>query len=196
MASTGLLIVSNTKQIINTLSSLEKYVNCLYIHLNIPLTANAPAPIWSKILSQLYVDSSSKKNLDLRILVSPLKRYNFDYIRTLRPIEMIFSDHGPHYHHELCENLRDRLKVSTCPIYCDEGSSCTELTVPQASNSDQIEMYDTVVLGGTFDRIHLGHKIFLSQAVLRARQKLVVGVTTEKMTKGIYKIRLQNLNGI
>jgi phosphopantetheine adenylyltransferase / dephospho-CoA kinase len=41
--------------------------------------------------------------------------------------------------------------------------------------------YNTVVLGGTFDRLHVGHKILLSEAALRAHKRLVVGVTDVNM---------------
>lgn len=41
--------------------------------------------------------------------------------------------------------------------------------------------FNSVVLGGTFDRLHVGHKILLSEAALRARKRLVVGVTDVNM---------------
>lgn len=47
---------------------------------------------------------------------------------------------------------------------------------------DESEMrYNSVVLGGTFDRLHVGHKILLSEAALRAHKRLVVGVTDVNM---------------
>ncbi|OAD58542.1 Bifunctional coenzyme A synthase [Eufriesea mexicana] len=44
--------------------------------------------------------------------------------------------------------------------------------------------YKKVVVGGTFDRIHNGHKIILSEAVLRCTEKLLVGVTDTNMLSG------------
>ncbi|PBC32004.1 Bifunctional coenzyme A synthase [Apis cerana cerana] len=44
--------------------------------------------------------------------------------------------------------------------------------------------YKNVVLGGTFDRIHNGHKIFLSEALLRCTEKLTIGVTDQSMLSG------------
>lgn len=46
---------------------------------------------------------------------------------------------------------------------------------------DSDKKYNTVVLGGTFDRLHVGHKILLSEAALRAQKRLVVGVTDVNM---------------
>lgn len=45
----------------------------------------------------------------------------------------------------------------------------------------EVGKYNTVVLGGTFDRLHVGHKILLSEAALRAHKRLVVGVTDVNM---------------
>jgi len=43
------------------------------------------------------------------------------------------------------------------------------------------ELYESVVLGGTFDRLHKGHKILLSTAALKCTKKLTVGVTDISM---------------
>lgn len=46
---------------------------------------------------------------------------------------------------------------------------------------EQETKYNSVVLGGTFDRLHIGHKILLSAAALRAKRRVVVGVTDVNM---------------
>lgn len=46
---------------------------------------------------------------------------------------------------------------------------------------DSDKKYNSVVLGGTFDRLHVGHKILLSEAALRAQKRLVAGVTDVNM---------------
>lgn len=60
----------------------------------------------------------------------------------------------------------------------EEGSNATN---EPATNLD--EMVGVTVLGGTFDRIHAGHKILLTEAVLRASRRVVVGVTDATMIK-------------
>ena len=181
MASTGLLVVSNVKQFAQTLCSIEKYVHYLYVHLNVPVT-RAPAPSWGRLISQLYVDSSVHFNskVNMNILVSPLKQKGQFENLNLRPIDIIFSD--AHYP-EVCENLRQQLNVEKPPIYLADECRNDLPEYQQLEPEDKIKMYNNVVLGGTFDRIHLGHKIFLSQAVVRACRRLVVGVTTSQLTK-------------
>lgn len=47
----------------------------------------------------------------------------------------------------------------------------------------QLGQYGGVVLGGTFDRIHNGHKILLTSAAMLARTQFTCGVTHPQMLK-------------
>ena len=52
------------------------------------------------------------------------------------------------------------------------------------SDNDQIKenkVYKNTIMGGTFDRLHIGHKIMLSEAVLLTENRLLIGVTNECM---------------
>ena len=49
-------------------------------------------------------------------------------------------------------------------------------------------MYNTVILGGTFDRFHVGHEAFLDKA-FKSAKKVLIGLTTSDMLK---KIVFQN----
>lgn len=181
MASTGLLVVSNVKHFAQTLRSIEKYVHSLYVHLNVPIS-RAPVPSWGRLISQLYVDGSVQFNhkVNLNILVGSLKsRGTFENLE-LKPIDMIFSDA---HHPEVCEQLRQQLRIEKPTIYLADEQVNDLADYQQLEPEDKIRTYNNVVLGGTFDRIHLGHKIFLSQAVIRACCRLVVGVTTSELTK-------------
>jgi phosphopantetheine adenylyltransferase/dephospho-CoA kinase len=47
----------------------------------------------------------------------------------------------------------------------------------------ELKMYENVVLGGTFDWLHAGHNILLSEAVLQCMRKLTLGVADTGMLK-------------
>ncbi|XP_013778633.1 bifunctional coenzyme A synthase-like [Limulus polyphemus] len=49
------------------------------------------------------------------------------------------------------------------------------------SYSSCCQVYKKVVIGGTFDRLHNGHKVLLSQAALVCSDELIVGITDGEM---------------
>ncbi|KAL5006772.1 hypothetical protein ScPMuIL_015578 [Solemya velum] len=71
-----------------------------------------------------------------------------------------------------------RLEVMELDTYEPES---TPSVVSHHGPSAPLQTYDNVILGGTFDRLHMGHKLILSQACLLANRRLVVGVTAENM---------------
>ena len=180
MSSTGLLIVSNIKQVGKSLRTIEKYVGKIYIHLNISAEKSQPLPVWGHLISQLYVDHNQlcSKNISLSILVGSLRDQGVNALH-IKPVDMLFCD--SHYP-ELCQRLLQHFEIPGQPIYLEQEENLS-IGFDQENVSESNKMYDTVVLGGTFDRIHVGHKIFLTQAVIRCYRRLVVGITTNKMNK-------------
>ena len=45
------------------------------------------------------------------------------------------------------------------------------------------KIYQNIVLGGTFDRIHAGHKILFTTSLLRCQNEITVGITDGEMTR-------------
>jgi phosphopantetheine adenylyltransferase len=58
----------------------------------------------------------------------------------------------------------------------------------QIENPSPIELFQDVVLGGTFDRLHPGHKMLLTYAVLLASNRILVGVAQNANTKELSNI--------
>mmetsp|Transcript_11186 Transcript_11186/g.16917 ORF Transcript_11186/g.16917 Transcript_11186/m.16917 type:complete len:283 (-) Transcript_11186:9-857(-) len=44
--------------------------------------------------------------------------------------------------------------------------------------------FDCVAVGGTFDRLHSGHKVLLTIAALCASKRLIIGITSDDMVRG------------
>lgn len=195
----GLLVISNIKQITQTLKTIEKYfMQVLYIHLNIDVVENSvlpsritSPPIWCRIISQLYIESeksfaaSNSKAPSLNILISPLKqteKARFAGLK-LKSIDVLYSDSKQDM--GVCDELRECLGITKPTVYLandTDTSNTLGLECEQTNmNEKDSKVYQDVVLGGTFDRIHCGHKIFLTQAVLKARRRLVVGITSKQM---------------
>lgn len=50
----------------------------------------------------------------------------------------------------------------------------------------KITILNIFIYLGTFDRLHVAHKLLLSDAILRAGEKVTVGVTEENMIHSRY----------
>lgn len=187
MSRTGLLFVSRLENLRKSLAAIKPNVENLYIHLNVQKQAdNIPTTIWSRMITKIYNDSFIVgPEMNVRVLVSPLKCQSISSLLTGK-IDFVYSDGKP-LPSDLCTELVDKYKLTSQPIYLNDEAF-------DALSSEEVadKTYKTVVLGGTFDRIHLGHKILLTEAVLRATDRLVVGVTDESMTvsKKLYELIL------
>lgn len=186
MSRTGLLFVSHLGSLRKSLAAIKPNVVNLYIHLNVAKAENTNITKWSKMISRIYNDSFIVgPEMNVRILVSPLKSQSISSLLTGK-IDFVYSD-GKFLPRELCTELVEKYNLKSQPIYLND-----EVFEALSSEDEADKIYKTVVLGGTFDRIHLGHKILLTEAVLRATDRLVVGVTDESMinTKKLYELIL------
>lgn len=177
-SKTGLLTAVHLANITSTLDATRKYaLGTLYLQLHPRFQDVAKPTAFSKFIATVYQSSPKVlgPGVDLRILISSLK--SKEIVPVNRRIDYLFSDYclDPHL---------DGLDVAR--FY--PGASVIELgtqpfSIDANGLTDSSETYKNVVLGGTFDRIHAGHKVLLSQAALLAEERLVVGVTDENMIK-------------
>ncbi|XP_071157555.1 bifunctional coenzyme A synthase-like [Mytilus edulis] len=202
MYKTGLLILTRPLPVLKSAvqSVLEEAAtvvsNTLYVHIqpssssdtfkigNVPCSKD-----FRCLMTQLYSSSASLcNNLDVRILLNnvsnlPLERnLKFDLKRPCDIVlidNQLIADEFQNKSKSLASLMKDGLKgpaeVHTLSMPADSQSSMIE--------DDKVESFDNVVLGGTFDRLHAGHKIMLSEACFLAERQITVGVTDENMNR-------------
>lgn len=100
----------------------------------------------------------------MRVLISTIKNQN-NLISRARNVDLVFVD--------------DRIENTP-------NEKTFDFVSTSALIDDNEIKHNNVVLGGTFDRLHVGHKILLSEAALRAQKRLVVGVTDVNMIKSMH----------
>ncbi|XP_025835812.1 phosphopantetheine adenylyltransferase 1-like, partial [Agrilus planipennis] len=121
------------------------------------------------------------QNLDVRVLLSGLK-YKNKLIYTEREVELVIfdekyaSDEVQKFLSTKLVNISKDYKILTCANIAAEP-----ISADLEQKNDKV--YQHTVLGGTFDRLHLAHKLLLSEAALRSNSKITVGVTEENMIK-------------
>lgn len=54
----------------------------------------------------------------------------------------------------------------------------------------QVDVKHHVALGGTFDRLHIGHKMLLSQACFLATDSLTIGISDTPLTASMFLSQL------
>lgn len=209
MFESGLLILTRPipvlrKNIQHILSQAAKVIsNTLYVHIQ-PTQAlkpdSNPEPVFTslrfvppnkglqKLMTDIYSSSAAVcENIDIYVLqgnITNVKNENFHY--NLRSkLDVILMDNQEQLNTNeqfLSKFVQSTFQASTHNIkfqcLCDINSVGME-DLP--SESSGIQTYRRVVLGGTFDRLHLGHKILLGEGCLFAEENLTVGVTTGEM---------------
>ncbi|KAG7308513.1 hypothetical protein JYU34_005725 [Plutella xylostella] len=173
MANYGLLFVSNVSKVNNFFLKSSNYVRkVLYINVN----SSDCGAISQQIVNVYSKVTSQCNNLDVRLILKPFD--NIKKINTAHSIDLILYDNS------LAKEV-DRLKESVVSLQSGYNVQSIDLKDEQTPETatETVKTYEYVVLGGTFDRLHNGHKILLSQAALRTTKLLTVGVTDVNMIK-------------
>lgn len=155
----------------------------LYVNLKPTVFQTAVDPIASRVVPLIYHEASKHcANLDVRVLQGSLKSLAHHESHIKNKIEVVFTDHSEQNDFESYLKAHFGINSETVPIIADMKP--TENNYEESDISDSVEMFDNVVMGGTFDRLHNGHKVLLSEAILRCRKKLTIGVTDGDIIKG------------
>ena len=136
----------------------------LYVHLLPNVTKWPPnsnirsLSAWPSTVTSLYQQGTQQCSsiLDLRIL---LKDTSLDFVP--KPFDKVFFEFGTDK--ELIEPYLKHLGKHNEVVHLEISSDSFKVQ----DSEEKIESFENVCLGGTFDRLHDGHKILLSEAVLR-----------------------------
>nr|XP_033328729.1 bifunctional coenzyme A synthase-like [Megalopta genalis] len=197
MANTGLLVLTNPSKVTKLLPIIKKHVlKTLYIQYfpeknifkpNKYTVTNSPQRLtnYVRTISNIYIDTSTiSLLLDIRVLLTSMKNSNLSIINTKKPVEIVIFDH--HYsNNEANAFIQDCLANASmnCNFISWNDDQKSENTDAKTC-TEEGKIYKSVVLGGTFDQMHNGHKILLSEAVLHCTEKLTVGVTSTNILQG------------
>lgn len=158
----------------------------------VPLTYEAV-----HLLQDFYETSSQTlPHLDLRVLQGHFTngKLKFCNYRFSRNYDIILHDFPQCNNENNCDLMQDisnyfhshgtvknvnfeRLSLSTM----DEKREDRNQGETDATNS-QVDVKHHVALGGTFDRLHIGHKMLLSQACFLATDSLTIGISDTPLT--------------
>ncbi len=131
-----------------------------------------------------YYNKFKNEDLDIRVLLSNFRNADFQKVVTCKPIEVVYFDSS--YSDSAVEayirsNVTNRTPDCRTVSYLAATNESNDDVLETHEESSEVISYDYVVCGGTFDKLHTGHKILLSECVMRCRKKLVVGVMADSL---------------
>ncbi|VDP90087.1 unnamed protein product [Echinostoma caproni] len=178
--NSGLLIVSNLVQK-HRLTSLFQFAKTLVrqkLFVTVP-HASASLNYWKTAVSVCYTTASEAcPLLDVRLLL-PFPTTNPDPLQ----FDVVLTQSSDT---QFARTLATRLNPSYkngIMLAVDESMAASDPANTNSMTSDLRVIsvqgtYSHVCLGGTFDRLHNGHKILLSVGALLSSEQLLVGITS------------------
>lgn len=192
-----------TKLIVQALQKVDK---TLYVQVIPNSRSTDKLSHYNNIVNQIYLSASSKNDIiDTRVILSDFRDHLLGIkanneqdcgIQTSKKIDTVLTI-GKDYFSSVLLNKSETICCKS--IIVEDGETLSPIpnklinsskfgTIQNLANEDKV--YQHVVLGGTFDRLHTGHKMLLSAAILRCETRLTIGVTEGSMiyTKKLWEL--------
>ncbi|KAJ7313637.1 hypothetical protein JRQ81_005202 [Phrynocephalus forsythii] len=154
------------------------------------------------LISKLYTDASIHQHLDVRVLLTNILNQGstppvLGSVQNLsQPPEVVLTDFETgdggqsnpvkqrlERYATSCYSCRPNLiSVLLYPEYELDGSDGEQSPQREVGVAEEaLQSYSDVVIGGTFDRLHNGHKLLLSVSCMLAENRLLVGVSDKDL---------------
>nr|XP_005994082.1 PREDICTED: bifunctional coenzyme A synthase isoform X2 [Latimeria chalumnae] len=200
-----------SSRIVPVLNSAAQVVgDTLYVHLHpgLSLSGSAqPKPAYvlathevSNIITKLYSKTADMCiPLDVRVLVTnirnqALNQHPFLSVQKLsHPPDVVLTDYSTSDASQINPVKQCLERYATSCYTCKPNLTSVllecELNLSEEENrleeslQGTLESYTDVVVGGTFDRLHEAHKIFLSASCLMTENRLLIGVSDKDLLK-------------
>lgn len=145
------------------------------------------------------INSQAFQHMDLRVLQGHFTngKLNFSSYRLSQDYDIVLHDFSQQQHENTSDLLRDinrcfclhhtakTVNIRRLPLLSMEEK---EDAVMEERHVNGISLVNSLVnvkhhvtLGGTFDRLHIGHKLLLSQACFLAADSLTIGISDEPL---------------
>ena len=211
MVVSGLLLLSwpslRQLRVTSLLSTVAQRIrSTLYIHmvpdgLNMEKTNNTlpcKPDVHHLVMSVYGATSSAFPGLDVRVVLSNITNCdthppNISHLKHGYDAVFHHADNGSQSVLEsyLQKYFPTDSPVSWHTIKDTDLVSCPENDILQVNPKfDAFKTYDNVVLGGTFDHIHTGHKLLLTESCLRCEKSITIGVTDGAMNASKFTCQL------
>lgn len=191
------MAITNSSTHLQVLSAASKHVGrTLYVHLD-PLArtripdSTRPLTLYSHIVTSVYARSPSLcHGLEVRVLLAGFKGSASSPPKTQQPVDVLILEGTgeSETRAEVEGRYRKCLSGGGDVVVLDGGGEGVEtseggggVSLPSPLPTDKV--YPSVVVGGTFDRPHAGHLVFLSTALMRCGDRLTCGVADGPLLK-------------
>lgn len=178
-------------------AAVQKVENSVYVHLNGLPHEQGPS-FHNKLVNQIYYAATrnTADSFDTTVILTDVRDALMNVgapepaqVKTNKTIDtcLTFGIPQPAGKLNLLHNRAEEVPLFRLDdeVSSNPGSETQfeERRFEDVENrADENKVYQHVVLGGTFDRLHAGHKMLLSAAILRCKKSLTVGVTDGVMT--------------
>lgn len=198
--------ILNPSQLIKIITTVVRKVEKSFYIFVKDIPAGTSIVNLNKVVNQLYESSTNNApsdSFDTRVLLTDMRQSIFnnlkplDGLSTTIPVDIIFS--LPTFTISSISPFafkNEQPKTEVIELVFTEQESASHSTIESSTSinfhnlANPNRTYPHVVMGGTFDRLHVGHKILLSAAVLRSEKSLTIGVTDGEMihTKKLWEL--------